>query len=495
MLERNHGYWTERAATLRPEGRAFIAGEFVNAVSAATYENRNPATGAVINLVASCDQLDVDAAVVAARTSFESGVWSRITPTERKKTLLKLAELIERDSEELALLESLDMGKPVSVAFGYELPELVEYVRWFSEAIDKLYDEVAPAGQGNLALIRREPVGVVGSVVPWNFPLDMAIWKTIPALAAGNSVVLKPAEQSPLTALKLAELVKEAGIPEGVFNVVPGFGSAVGRPMGLHMDIDCIAFTGSTEVGKMFLGYSASSNMKLVWLECGGKSPNIVFADTENLDAAAEAAARVFYNQGEICSSPTRLLVERSIKDVFVTKVVAHAAAYRPRDPLHPESMMGAMVDGNHANRVMEFIEAGKKQARLLLGGNRLTINGSENFIEPTIFDEVQNDHVIAREEIFGPVLAIIAFDTEEEAVRIANDTVYGLMASVFTSNLSRAHRVSNALKAGTVAVNAVDMISPLVPFGGVKQSGNGRDNSLHAFEKYTSLKTTWIKY
>jgi 4-(gamma-glutamylamino)butanal dehydrogenase len=492
---RNRQFWEQKLSGLSIEGRAYIDGSFVPAVSGKTYDCTNPATGRVIAPIAECSETDVNLAVAAARRAFESGSWSRSSPTARKKALLKLADLIEANLEELALLESIDMGKPVTVAVEYEMPELVEYVRWFAEAIDKLYDEVAPTEAGNLALIRREPVGVVAAVVPWNFPLDMAVWKCIPALASGNSIVLKPAEQSPLTALKLAELTAQAGIPAGVFNVVTGFGEAVGQPLGLHMDVDCLAFTGSTEVGKMFLGYAARSNMKLVWLECGGKSPNIVFADAENLDAAAEQAARVFYNQGQICSSPTRLLVEASIADEFLYRVVEHSKAYTPGNPLDPEVRMGAMVDERHTENVMRFVETGLREARLVTGGNRVTIGESKNFIEPTIFADVKRHHVIGREEIFGPVLSVFTFETEEEAVALANDSIYGLMASIFTTNLGRAHRVSAALRAGTVAVNAVDLISPLVPFGGFKQSGNGRDNSLHAFEKYTALKTTWIKY
>lgn len=488
-------FWTRRSHEVRPEGLAFIDGKFVPSISGKTYENRNPATDIVINHVAECDARDVDIAVAAARRTFEGGAWARRSPTERKRILLRLADLIERDMETIALLESMDMGKPVQVAHDYELPELVEYVRWFAEAVDKLYDEIAPAAPGNLAMIRREAVGVVAAVVPWNFPLDMAVWKCLPALAMGNSVVLKPAEQSPLTALYLARLMSEAGVPDGVFNVVTGFGPAVGQPLGLHMDVDCLAFTGSTEVGRKFLGYSAQSNMKLVWLELGGKSPNIIFEDTQDLDAAAELAARVHYNQGEICSSPTRLIVQRGIKDAFIEKVMAHSEAYAPGNPLDPKTLMGAMVDAEHCGRVMSYIERGRQEANLVLGGNRLTLGSCSNFIEPTIFDEVMRDHTIARDEIFGPVLSVFSFETEDEAVAVANDTDYGLMASLFTSNLSRAHRVSERLRAGTVAVNTVDLISPLVPFGGMRQSGNGRDNSLHAFEKYTQLKTTWIKF
>ena len=494
-MNRSIEYWQAKSESLNPEGRAFIDGKYVDSISGKTFPCVNPATGKEFARIADCDQADVDLAVSIAKERFDNGIWSKRSPTERKNVLLKLAALIQENMEELSLLESLDMGKPVEVSYSYEMPELASYVQWVAEAVDKLYDEVAPTGQGDLALIRREALGVVACVVPWNFPLDMAIWKCVPALAMGNSVVLKPAEQSPLTAIKLAELVKAAGVPDGVFNVVTGFGETVGAPLGLHMDVACLAFTGSTEVGKYFLKYSAESNMKLVWLECGGKSPNIVFADTENLDQAAELAARVFYNQGEVCSSPTRLLVEESIHDEFVARVIKYAESYEPTDPLDPNCLMGSMVEDIHTQRVMKHIQSGKTEATLAYGGEQVQLNGSSNFIRPTIFTGVTNEMRIAKEEIFGPVLSIIKFKTEAEAIEIANDSIYGLMASVFTSNLSRAHRVSEALKAGTVTVNTVDMISPLVPFGGVKQSGNGRDNSLHAFEKYSSLKTTWIKY
>ena len=487
-------YWHAASARLKIEGRAFIDGRYVDSARGKSFECMNPAINRTLTHVADCGPEDVDLAVRAARRAYEAGTWSRLSPRERKQVLLKSAELFAARLEEFALLESLDMGKPVQIAYQFEMPDLVEFIRWVAEAADKLYGEVAPTGVGDLALVRREPLGVVAAVVPWNFPLDMAVWKCVPALAMGNSVVLKPAEQSPLTAILLAAVFHEAGVPAGVFNVVPGFGETVGAPLGLHMDVDCLAFTGSTEVGKKFLVYSGQSNMKQVWLECGGKSPNIVFADAPDLELAAEQAARVFYNQGEICSSPTRLLVERSIKTTFLARVLAHAAAYLPGDPLDPAVRMGAMVDERHTDRVMGFIETGKHEGHLVLGGKQAP-GASRNFIEPTVFDGVTNDMTIAREEIFGPVLCVIEFDDEEEAVRIANDTDYGLMASVWTANLSRALRVSQSLRAGTVAVNAVDLISPLVPFGGVKQSGSGRDNSLHAFEKYSSLKTTWIKY
>ncbi len=496
MTDRNRDHWAAEARALAFPRRAFVDGRFVDAVSGATFDCVDPATGRVLTTVAACDAADVDLAVAAARRSFESGVWSRRAPGERKAVLLRLAELIRAHRDELALLETLDTGKPIADTLHGDIPGAAATVQWYAEAIDKLYDEIAPAPPGNLALVRREPLGVVGAVVPWNFPLEMAVWKCAPALAAGNSVVLKPAEQSPLTALRFAELAHEAGLPPGVLAVLPGFGPTAGRALGLHMDVDCLAFTGSTEVGKLFLIYAGQSNLKQVWLECGGKSPNLVFADCRDLDAAADAAAHgIFFNQGEVCSAASRLLVERSIAEVFTAKVSERARAVRQGDPLDPTTTMGAMIDERHTDRVLAHIEAGKRQARLALGGNRVVVGASRAFVEPTIFTGVTNDHVLAREEIFGPVLAILPFDTEEEAITIANDTIYGLAASVWTADLGRAHRVGERLKAGTVSVNCVDAGSTATPFGGFKQSGFGRDLSLHAFDKFTGLKTTWISY
>jgi gamma-glutamyl-gamma-aminobutyraldehyde dehydrogenase len=489
-------YWQTRAAGLRLLDKALIGSQQVSANSGATLDAINPATQQVLAQVAACGQAEVDLAVATARRAFEQGPWSRMAPVERKKVLLRLAELIMANREELALLDSLNMGKPVMDAYTIDVPGSAHVFAWYGEALDKLYDQVAPTAPNALATITREALGVVAAVVPWNFPLDMAAWKLAPALAAGNSVVLKPAEQSPFSALRLGQLALEAGLPEGVLNVVPGLGEDAGRALGLHPDVDCLVFTGSTQVGKYFMQYSAQSNLKQVWLECGGKSPNLVFDTCQDLDLAAEKAAfGIFFNQGEVCSANSRLYVQRSIHDAFIERLQAKARQWMPGNPLDPASRAGAIVDAEQTRRIKAAIDRAHAQgAQLVCGGRRLTIDGSDNYIEPSIFAGVDGSMSLAREEVFGPVLAVSAFDTEEQAVRLANDSVYGLAASVWSDDFNQVHRVARALKAGTVSVNTVDALDVTVPFGGGKQSGFGRDLSLHSFDKYSQLKTTWYQ-
>jgi len=488
--------WRARASQLTLDGRALIGGLRVASLSGETFDSISPLDGRALVAVARGRTDDVDAAVRAARAAFADGRWARRAPAERKKVLLRFAENILAAKDELALLETLDMGKPIQYSRSVDVPSAARCIAWYAEAVDKVYDEIAPTPDTALALITREPMGVIGAVVPWNYPMIMAAWKLGPALAMGNSVVLKPSEKSPLTALRLADLALEAGLPEGVFNVVPGYGHEAGEALALHLDVDAIAFTGSTRVGRKMLECAGRSNLKRVYNELGGKSAFIVFADFEDLARAAKTAAgSMFFNQGESCNAPSRVFVHESVADEFVAVVAGEAPRYEPADPLDEATEMGALVDDTQLKTVLGYIEVGQAEgARLVAGGQQSRAESGGYFVQPTVFENVHNGMRIAREEIFGPVLSVIRFKTEAEAVALANDSPYGLQASVWTSNLSRAHRVARALRAGTVHVNQYDEDDITVPFGGYKQSGNGRDKSLHAFDKYTELKTTWIR-
>jgi gamma-glutamyl-gamma-aminobutyraldehyde dehydrogenase len=488
--------WAERAALLQPDGRAVIDGLRRDAADGATFAKHSPIDARLLGPVARGQAVDIDAAVASARAAFDDGRWARRAPAARKKVLQAFADKILAAKDELALLETLDMGKPIQFARTVDVPAAARCIQWYAEAIDKVYDEIAPTGPNALALITREAMGVIGCIVPWNYPMIMAAWKLGPALATGNSVVLKPSEKSPYTALRLAELALEAGLPPGVFNVVPGYGHEAGEALALHPQVDAIGFTGSTRTGRRMLDYAARSNLKRVYNELGGKSAFVVFEDFDDLPRAAKTlAGSMFFNQGESCNAPSRVLVHASIADRFVELLAAQAPAWQPADPLDAKTAMGALVDETQLRTVMGYIDAGRAQgARCVVGGRQARAETGGYYVEPTVFDGVDPAMTIAQEEIFGPVTSVIRFQDEAEAIAIANGTSYGLQASVWSDHLNRAHRVARALRAGTVHVNQYDEDDITVPFGGYKQSGNGRDKSLHALEKYTELKTTWLR-
>ncbi|PWJ88180.1 gamma-glutamyl-gamma-aminobutyraldehyde dehydrogenase [Mesorhizobium loti] len=468
--------------------QAFIDGTFRPAISGKTFESINPATGKVLANIAACDKNDVDLAVAKAREAFKDGRWCKMLPADRKAVLLRLVELLRRNARELAVMESIDSGKTIYDCESVDLPEAINCIKWHAEAIDKIYDQVSPASDGHMAMIVREPIGVVGLVLPWNFPLLMLAWKIGPALAAGCSVVVKPAEDTSLTTLRVAELAHEAGVPKGVLNVVTGSGADVGQPLGLHTDVDMVSFTGSTETGRRFLRYAADSNIKEIVLEMGGKNPCIVMDDAENLESvAAHVVNGAFWNMGENCSAISRLIVHKDVKAPLLERIVACVREWPLGDPLNPGNRIGALVSKAHFDKVCSYLDGGEK---LYIGGS--TVEGI--YVEPTVMDVSNNQVRAARDEIFGPILSVITVESLDEAIQIANDTDYGLTASIFTGNAKRALHGARSLKAGTVTVNSFGEGDASTPFGGYKQSGfGGRDKSIHAHDQYTQLKTIWL--
>ena len=478
-----------------PPQQFHIGGKAVPAADGATLDVFSPIDGSQLTTIADGGSADVDRAVAAARRAFESGAWARLAPAQRKKVLFKFADLVEARALELAVLGVRDNGTEIGMAYRAEPLSAVATIRHYAEAIDKVYGEIAPTGEDVLALVHREPLGVVGIIVPWNFPLMIGAWKIAPALAAGNSIVVKPPEGASLTLLRLAQLASEAGLPDGVFNVVTGRGATAGAALARHMDVDALAFTGSGAVGRKLLEHAAQSNLKRVFLELGGKSPNVVFADAPDpAKAAAAAVSAIFRNSGQVCVAASRLLVQSSIYDRFMSDLVAATEKLRVGDPLDLASDIGAVASKEQLQKNLAFVERAEGEgARRIRGGEPILVETGGSYMAPTIFDNVTAEMTIAREEVFGPVLSVMRFETEEEAVRLANATAYGLAAGVWTGSLSRAHRMVRAIKAGVVHVNTYGGTDITVPLGGFKQSGFGRDKSLHALDQYVELKTAWV--
>ncbi|MEM9716613.1 MAG: aldehyde dehydrogenase [Pseudomonadota bacterium] len=474
-----HAEYLAIAGEIDRPSTAFIDGGF-RPGKGAPLETYNPANGDLLTTIAACNAGDVDFAVGKAREAFDQGHWSRMHPSNRKDVLIKLVKYMTRRRRELAVLESLESGKPIRDCEEIDIPEAMHCIKWHAESIDKIYDQVGPSGDDAISMIVREPIGVVGAVLPWNFPILMLAWKIAPALAAGCSVIVKPAEQTSMTALRVAELAHMAGVPRGVLQVLPGDGPSVGEPLGMHMDVDMVTFTGSTETGKRFLRYAADSNMKKVTLECGGKNPAVVMSDAENLDHVAEHVVNAaFWNMGENCSAASRLIVHKDVKAPLMERISARLRDWKTGDPLNPENHLGAMIDAEHCAKVAGYLKDGDKP--------------DGPFITPKIY-EVTRDDVSAQEEIFGPVLSVIEVASNDEAIEVANDSSYGLAASVFTANTRTAIRAARDIKAGTVTVNCYGEGDISTPFGGYKQSGfGGRDNGTHAHDQYTELKTIWI--
>jgi gamma-glutamyl-gamma-aminobutyraldehyde dehydrogenase len=499
LAQKDRNYWqaAARAARSRIETRLFIDGRFVDAAKGGRFTTVNPATGEPLAEMSAGTAEDIDRAVAAARRAFRSGGWSRIAPRQRMEILYRFATLVEQHAESLAVLETLDMGKPIADVVSVDLPSVTDTIRFMAECVDKIEGAVTSTEAGVMHMVLREPLGVVGAISPWNYPLLMAAWKIAPALAAGNTVVLKPAEQAPMSCLRLAELFVDAGGPPGVLNVVNGLGEVAGKALALHSDVAKITFTGSTEVGKLILQYAGQSNMKQVSLECGGKSPQVFLADVADLDRAVTAAYRgIFSNMGEVCNAGSRLLVDRAICDRFVGRFIELGKdAYRPGDPLDPATNMGPLVTREAQRRVLDLVEAGRREgARLQFGGDAPPGMDAGAYVSPTLFTDVRNDMTIARQEIFGPVASVIPFDGVENAIAIANDTIYGLAAGVWTRDIDAAFRLVREIEAGVIWINSFDEGDMTQPFGGYKQSGHARDKCFDSFKSYTQTKSAWFR-
>ncbi len=483
--------WQERAAAIKPNGNIFIDGKSVPAASGKTFSDFSPTLKKEIANIASGDTEDINRAVQSAKKAFESGVWSEMNPRDKKTIMLRWAELLNQHREELALLETLDVGKPISDSLAVDTRNSARVIQWYAETIDKNYDEIAPAPRNALAMVTREPLGVVGAIVPWNYPMSITSWKLGPALAMGNTIVIKPAENSSLTAVRMAELAIEAGLPEGVFNVVPGLGSEAGSALAGHMDVAKIAFTGSGPTGRKIMQYAAESNMKQVSLELGGKSPQVVLSDCTNLKLAAETIGwAIYYNAGQTCNAGSRIIVESAVKEELFAHLKEFVKTFKVGDPLNPETMMGPLVSKVQRDRVNEYLDIAN-QSDVIFGGQKA--EGDNLFVQPTLVSNIDNKSRLAQEEIFGPVLVAIEAKDSDEALKLANETQYGLAASVWTSNVAKAHNFARKLRAGTVWINTFDALDVITPFGGFGASGTGRDKSLHALDAYSALKTTWV--
>ena len=481
---------TKKDVKIKP-GKLFINGRWVDSVSGKTFDTLNPATEKVITSVAEGDSADIDLAVAAAREAFENGPWKKTDARDRGRILLKIAGLIERNKDELALLDTLDNGKPINETTKADIPLVIDCFLYYAGWADKIHGETIPVRGDFFNYTLREPVGVVGQIIPWNFPLLMAAWKIAPALACGNTIVLKPAEQTPLSALRLGEICQEAGLPDGVLNIVTGYGPTAGAALAEHMDVDKIAFTGGSATGRIIM-QAASKNLKRISLELGGKSPNIVFADSDIDSAVDGAMTGIFFNQGEVCCAGSRLFIEKSIHEEFIDKLSNKAANMRVGNPEDTGTQMGAQVSKEQFDKILGYIETGKQEgAKLVTGGERCGERGY--FIKPTIFDAVDNNMRIAKEEIFGPVVSAITFDDVSEVVKQGNLSVYGLAAAVWTKDIKKAHRLARDLKAGTIWINTYNAFDAASPFGGFKQSGFGRELGVHALELYTHVKSVWI--